>query len=225
MQKKAKKFLKMDEEKHTSSLTAKVPMIPALQTASRIIELAYQIFKGSLSEIGAPIDTSINNKLYRLFMLDKDHSVATQESSPMKPHKTLCTKCVKSIPAYQFDFHYEHCGVDDDYVVFHPHEEVEDEYKLDIDFFDVPISGSSVQLKGKVAAYDPFSRKLPLVPYLPGQEKFSRKDDCCFCAKKLQKDEKVAVLPCGHPIHESCILKWTIIVEPCRICHKAPRKH
>ena len=58
-------------------------------------------------------------------MTDKEHSITTEETTPLRSHKILCTKCEKTFPNYQFDFHYEHCGKHDDYVIYHPYQQSE----------------------------------------------------------------------------------------------------
>lgn len=70
------------------------------------------------------------------------------QSQKKKETKILCTKCVQSIPAYQYDFHYEMCQLieeTEEYVFFCKDENSEPHLvDFNIDHGELPISGSYV---------------------------------------------------------------------------------
>ena len=35
-------------------------------------------------------------------------------------------------------------------------------------------------------------------------------EECCICLNYLTNDKKI--LPCGHTMHNKCILKWRIVI-------------
>lgn len=154
-------------------------------------------------------------------MCDKASTVNTQETSPRR-QKTLCTRCARSFPCDQFDFHYDLCGQEDEYMVYH-HEDHQESNMLDIDLVDIPLSGSYVQMKGLMAENDKDLVKLPLVPYLPDQNNEECHEKCCFCQNEIKVGERTSLLPCGHRLEGRCLKKWNIIVEPCRVCMREIR--
>ena len=43
-------------------------------------------------------------------------------------------------------------------------------------------------------------------------------DRCVICQVEYEEEEKVVALPCEHPYHADCIIKWLQIKKTCPIC-------
>ena len=43
-------------------------------------------------------------------------------------------------------------------------------------------------------------------------------DTCAICLNKIEKNDSVAVLDCGHVFHEACIKRWVNTRQTCPVC-------
>ena len=83
--------------------------------------------------------------------LTNSKDISTEiHSHAKKSDKILCTKCVKSVPAYQFEFHYETCELvqqTEEFVYFFQEEKSNPFLcDLNIDRGDLPVSGCYIML-------------------------------------------------------------------------------
>ena len=45
-------------------------------------------------------------------------------------------------------------------------------------------------------------------------------EECSICLEKLEKNNSVVILECGHKFHDKCIKNWMKIKKTCPICRK-----
>lgn len=56
-------------------------------------------------------------------------------------------------------------------------------------------------------------------------EKKPLKSDCAICLSRKSSSKNVAVLPCGHKYHETCLYEWLEEHPNCPMCRASVKTH
>lgn len=80
---------------------------------------------------------------------------------------------------------------------------------------DLPMSGNLVAMAGSLCN---LSSPLNKIYVQSSKDCKSACSSCAFCNNKIMPEEKIVNLHCKHSLHFSCVQKWVIITNPCKMC-------